>query len=140
MCSRVSLACAQPDARAGKILAWIFDGGYNFRMFDIGQKVACINDDFSPTVRHLYKQLPRKDEIYTVREVSIGRSQVTSSAGGENDISYLVLLEELHNPDDPYMHESAGQEMGFRSDRFAPLEELENTEYAEAEEVLVRPR
>jgi len=109
-------------------------------MFDKGQKVACINDDFSATVRHIYKELPRKDEIYTVREVSIGRSQVTSGAGGANDISYLVLLEELHNPDDPYMHESAGQEMGFRSDRFAPLEEIENTEYAEAEEVLVRPR
>lgn len=111
-------------------------------MFDKGQKVACINDDFSATVRHIYKQLPRKDEIYTVREVSIGRSSVTSAAGGANDVSYLVLLEELHNPDDPYMHESASQEMGFRSDRFAPLEELENTEYAEAEaeDELVRVR
>jgi hypothetical protein len=140
MCSAVSCACTQPDAWTGKILARILHPDYIFRMFDIGQKVACINDDFSPTVRHLYKQLPRKDEIYTVREVSIGRSKVTSSAGGENEISYLVLLEELRNPNDPYMHESAGQEMGFRSDRFAPLEELENTEYAEAEEVLVRPR
>jgi hypothetical protein len=91
-------------------------------------------------VRHLYRQLPVKDEVYTVREVSIGRAKVTSAAGGGNDVSYLVLLQELHNPDDPYMHESAGQEMGFRSDRFAPLEELENTEYAEAEEVLVRVR
>jgi hypothetical protein len=109
-------------------------------MFDKGQKVACINDDFSPTIRHLYKQLPRKDEIYTVREVSIGRAQVTSAAGGANDVSYLVLLEELHNPDDPYMPEGAAQEMGFRSDRFAPLEENENTEYAENEEELVRVR
>ena len=111
-------------------------------MFDKGQKVACINDDFSATVRHIYKQLPRKDEIYTVREVSIGRSSVTSAAGGANDISYLVLLEELRNPDDPYMHEGAGQEMGFRSDRFAPLEEIEdeNTAYAEDEDELVRVR
>ena len=101
-------------------------------MFDIGQKVACINDDFSPTIRHIYKQLPRKDEIYTVREVRIGRAQETS-VGGANDVSFLVLLEELRNPNDPYMHESAGEEMGFRSDRFAPLEEIENTESAEAE-------
>jgi hypothetical protein len=137
---RESCAFVQPDASAGKNLARFLRHVYGGGMFDKGQKVACINDDFSPTVRHLYKQLPRKDEIYTVREVSIGRSKVTSAAGGENDVSYLVLLEELHNPDDPYMHESAGQEMGFRSDRFAPLEELENTEYAEAEEVLVRPR
>lgn len=109
-------------------------------MFDIGQKVACINDDFSPTIRHLYQQLPVKDEIYTVRDVRIGRASVTSTAGGDNEISYLVLLEELHNPNDPYMHESAGEEMGFRSDRFAPLEEYENTEYAEREEELVRVR
>jgi len=109
-------------------------------MFDKGQKVACINDDFSPTIRHLYRQLPVKDEIYTVREVHLGRAQVTSSGGGGNGFSYLVLLEELHNPDDPYMHESAGEEMGFRSDRFAPLEEIENTEYAEHEEELVQVR
>ena len=109
-------------------------------MFDKGQKVACIDDDFSPTVRHIYRQLPRKDEIYTIREVRIGRAQVTSAAGGANDVSFLVLLEEIHNPDDPYMHESAGEEMGFRSDRFAPLEEVENTEYAENEEELVRVR
>jgi len=102
-------------------------------MFDVGQKVVCINDDFSATVRHIYKQLPLKDEVYTVRDVRIGRAQVTSGPGGMNDVSYLVLLAELHNPDDPYMHESSGEEMGFRSDRFAPLEEIENTEYAEAE-------
>lgn len=106
-------------------------------MFDKGQKVACINDDFSPTIRHLYRQLPRKDEIYTVRDIRIGRSKVTSAAGGGNDISYLVLLEELHNPDDPYMHESAGEEMGFRSDRFAPLEEIADSAYAEEEIVQV---
>jgi hypothetical protein len=75
-----------------------------------------VNDDFSATVRHIYRQLPRKDEIYTVRDVRIGRTQVT---GG--DVSYLVLLRELHNPDDPYMRDGAGEEMGFRSDRFAPL-------------------
>ncbi len=109
-------------------------------MFDKGEKVVCINDDFSATVRHIFSQLPRKDEVYTVREVSLGRAQVTSAAGGANDVSYLVLLEELRNPDDPYMAEGASQEMGFRSDRFAPLEELENTEYAENEEELVRVR
>jgi hypothetical protein len=105
-------------------------------MFDKGQKLACINDDFSATVRRLYRQLPRRDEIYTVRDVRIGRLSVTSGMRGENSVSYLVLLEELHNPDDPYMREDAGEEMGFRSDRFAPLEEVENTEFAEEEEVL----
>jgi hypothetical protein len=109
-------------------------------MFDKGQKIACINDDFSATVRRLYRQLPRKDGIYTVRDVRIGRLKVTSAAGGENAVSYLVLLDELRNPDDPYMRDGAGEEMGFRSDRFAPLEEIEETQYAEKEETLVRVR
>jgi hypothetical protein len=109
-------------------------------MFDKGQKLACINDDFSATVRRLYRQLPRKNGIYTVRDVRIGRLNVTSASGGANGVSYLVLLEELHNPDDPYMRDGAGEEMGFRSDRFAPLEEIEETECAEKEESLVRVR
>jgi len=104
-----------------------------FRMFDVGQKVACINDDFSATVRRIFKQLPVKDEIYTVRDVRIGRAQVT----GGVDVSFLVLLQELKNPDDPYMADGAAEEMGFRSDRFAPLEELENSEYATEEEPYV---
>ena len=109
-------------------------------MFDRGQKVACINDDFSAIVRRLYRQLPRKDRIYTIRDVRIGRMKITSGAGGENSVSYLVLLDELYNPDDPYMREGAGEEMGFRSDRFAPLEEIENTEFAHEEQVLTRKR
>jgi len=103
-------------------------------MFEKGQKVACINGDFSATIRRIYQELPVKDEIYTVRAVRIGRAKVTSEAGGGNDISYLVLLEELHNPDDPYMHENASEEMGFRSDRFAPLEEIADEESIYAEE------
>jgi hypothetical protein len=106
-------------------------------MFDKGQKLACVNDDFSFTVRRLYKQLPRKGSIYTVREVRIGRVKVTSSAKGENSLSYLVLLEELHNPDDPYMLDGAGEEMGFRSDRFAPLEENQETNHSREEAFFV---
>lgn len=111
-------------------------------MFDVGQKVVCINDDFSATVRHIFKQLPLKDEIYTVRDVRIGRSQVTSGGGGSNGVSYLVLLQELKNPDDPYMADGASEEMGFRSDRFAPLEELEDSEhtYEEEPEVFAMPK
>jgi hypothetical protein len=105
-------------------------------MFEKGQKLACINDDFSATIRRLYTQLPRRDQIYTVRDVRIGRLSVTSGSAGDNAVSYLVLLEELYNPDDPYMREGAGEEMGFRSDRFAPLEAAEQTEFAEQEEVV----
>jgi hypothetical protein len=41
-----------------------------------GQKVVCVNDTFSPTIRALYKQLPVKDNIYTVREVFLGREKI----------------------------------------------------------------
>ena len=33
-----------------------------------GQKVVCINDTFPPYVLGLYKQLPKKGDVYTVRE------------------------------------------------------------------------
>jgi hypothetical protein len=104
-------------------------------MFDKGQKLACINDEFSATIRRLYRELPKRDHIYTVRDVRIGRLSVTSGSAGP--VSFLVLLEELHNPDDPYMREGAEEEMGFRSDRFAPLEEAQETRYAEEEEALL---
>jgi hypothetical protein len=95
-------------------------------MFQTGQKVACIDDKFEPWVFDLYRQLPKKDKIYTVRALRSGRSnpQFTINddaeiklTGAEFDI--LVLLNELHNPDDP--HSSVKQELGFRSERFAPL-------------------
>jgi hypothetical protein len=103
-------------------------------MFDKGQRLSCINDDFSATIRRLYTQLPKRDHIYTVRDVRIGRLNVTSGSKGGNAVSFLVLLEERHNPDDPYMREGASEEMGFRSDRFAPLEESERTDSTEKEE------
>ena len=61
---------------------------------------------------------------------------MTSGSGGDNAVSFLVLLDELYNPDDPYMRDGAEEEMGFRSDRFAPLEQAEQTEFAEKEEVV----
>jgi hypothetical protein len=95
-------------------------------MFKTGEKVACIDDKFEPWVYDLYRALPRKDKIYTVRALRSGRSNpqfvVNDDAeikltGAEFDI--LVLLDELINPDDP--HSSMKQELGFRAERFAPL-------------------
>jgi hypothetical protein len=92
-----------------------------------GQKVVCINDTFSPTIRALYKQLPVTDPIYTVREVFLGREKIVK--GGET-ATVGLLLEELKNPPDPF-HQGE-QELGFTSERFAPLNELPDEE-AEAE-------
>jgi hypothetical protein len=97
-------------------------------MFTTGQKVVCINDDFEPWVYDLYRALPKKDKVYTVRSVGVGRSNPTFAVDDDAEIKLtgaefdlLILLKELTNPDDP--HSSMKQELGFRSERFAPLQE-----------------
>ena len=95
-----------------------------------GQKVVCINDTFTPTIHALYKQLPVKDNIYTVREVFLGREKIVK---GGDSATVGLLLEELKNPPDPFHH--GEQELGFSSERFAPLNELPD-EQAEVEEVV----
>lgn len=99
----------------------------------VGQRVVCINDDFEPWVHEYYDQLPVKGKVYTIRAVSLGRGTLVGSEMAE----VKLLLEELHNQTDP--HHKGGEELGFRSDRFAPLEEREDEETAEAsvEETMV---
>ena len=97
-------------------------------MFKTGQRVVCINDDFEPWVYDLYRSLPKKDKVYTVRSVGVGRSNPTFAVNDDAEIKLtgaefdmLILLKELPNPDDP--HSSVKQELGFRAERFAPLQE-----------------
>jgi len=92
----------------------------------VGQQVVCINDTFEGWVHEYYDQLPSKGLIYTIRAVSLGRGTLRGSDSAE----VRLLLEELHNGQDP--HHVGGEELGFRSDRFAPLEEVDIEEYAEA--------
>lgn len=105
-------------------------------MFKTGQRVVCINDDFEPWVYDLYRALPKKDKIYTVRAIGMGRSNPQFAINDDVQIKltgaefdFLILLQELLNPDDP--HSSAKQELGFRAERFAPLQEdsVEEEEY-----------
>jgi hypothetical protein len=95
-----------------------------------GQKVVCVNDTFTPTIRALYQQLPVKHDVYTIREVFLGREKIVR--GGET-ATVGLLLEELKNPPDPF--HQGNQELGFSSERFAPLEELPD-EKIEAEETV----
>lgn len=95
-----------------------------------GQKVACINDTFPALIRAIYKQLPVKGKTYTIREVFLGREKVVK---GGDSATVGLLLAELFNPPDPF-HQGK-QELGFSSERFAPLEELPDEE-AEVEEEL----
>jgi len=95
-----------------------------------GQRVVCVNDTFSAAVRALYQQLPVKGDTYTIREVFLGREKIVK---GGDTATVGLLLEELKNPPDPF-HQGQ-QELGFSSERFAPLEELPD-EKIEAEEVV----
>jgi hypothetical protein len=91
-----------------------------------GQKVVCINDTFPDLIRALYKQLPVKGATYTIREVFLGREKVVK--GGDSATVGLLLVE-LVNPPDPF--HKGEQELGFTSERFAPLEELPPEEIEE---------
>ena len=91
----------------------------------VGQRVVCVNDTFEGWITEYYDQLPVKDQTYTIRAVSLGRGTLVGSDSAE----VRLLLEELHNVADP--HHIGGDELGFRSDRFAPMEELEDSMIAE---------
>ena len=79
-------------------------------MFAPGQKVACVDDQFPLGIEELYTALPKKDSIYTVRDLVPGVS--LANAEGETAL-YLV---ELVNPANRH-----GIEYGFNAERFAPL-------------------
>ena len=82
-------------------------------MIEVGKKVVCINntpkDNRPETIIALSKL--KVDEIYTVREIL------------SNDGSALAL-EEIVSP----YSERLGREMGYKSDRFMPLDSYEFAE------------
>lgn len=96
-------------------------------MFSPGQKVACVDDQFPLGIEKLYSALPRKDVIYTVRDLIPG----VSLSNNEGEVA--VYLVELVNPANRH-----GIEYGFNAERFAPLEtvedELEEETHVEQEE------
>ena len=91
-----------------------------------GQKVVCVNDTFPPVIVAIYKQLPVKGDVYTIREVFLGREKIVK---GGDSATVGLLLEELKNPPDPF-HQGK-EELGFSSERFAPIEELPPVEEEE---------
>ncbi len=93
-------------------------------MFSPGQKVACVDDQFPLGIGKLYTALPKKDVIYTVRDLLPGVS--LSNSEGETAL-YLV---ELVNPANRH-----GIEYGFNAERFAPLQ----TDEDELAEVYTEP-
>jgi hypothetical protein len=89
-----------------------------------GSKVVCVDDSFETGIINLYKMLPIKDKVYTVRGMSVGVS--TTSEAGEIAV-YLVGLENPCSSTPPF------PERGFKVERFREIEEPveEAVEYAE---------
>ncbi len=77
------------------------------------QKVVCKNADFPIGIEKAYKALPKKDEIYTVRDIVPG----CDFQGNAGEVA--VYLHELHNPSN-----KKNIERGFNVERFEPLTEV----------------
>lgn len=92
----------------------------------VGDKVVCINDDFTQHIElfiKVYDVLPRKGQVYTIRRKEMYDGKIR------------LLLEEIKNP--PFQEGVwKGVEPGFDSKRFAPPQTNENVEELEEVEVL----
>ena len=79
-------------------------------MFELGDNVTCVNDDFGGDERRIdmiiksFSQLPKKGEEYTVR----GFRPTKHGVG--------ILLEEIHN--EPIVFKDTTAEPGFALRRF----------------------
>lgn len=81
----------------------------------VGQKVVCVDGKFPPEVAQFYQNLPKKDQIYVIREVKIG---VNWKAEAGEVCLYLVGLTNPRSDKPPF------PERGFNAERFRPLEEV----------------
>ena len=81
----------------------------------VGQKVVCVDDKFPPEAVQFYAALPKKDQIYVIREVKIG---VNWKAEAGEVCLYLIGLVNPRSDKPPF------PERGFNAERFRPLEEM----------------
>jgi hypothetical protein len=88
-------------------------------MFLPNQKVVCVDGKFPIGIEKLYSELPKEGMIYTIRDIVPG----VGLTGEEGETA--VYLCEITGPLNAH-----GIERGFRADRFAPLQTIED----EAEE------
>lgn len=100
----------------------------------VGQQVVCIDDSFPGPLAKYYANLPVKGRTYTIRAVFLGRRVMHTTPGAADGEIGLLLKELLNGPDPRNVH---GQELGFNSERFRPLEELDTSTENENEDELV---
>lgn len=99
-------------------------------MFEIGEKVVCVDDKFDPNTTAQYAYLPTEGEIYTVRDTMPGLDHDQSVATGQKQVTMAILVEEIENP----IPEGFHHEPAFAGRRFAPLEEQHELGVIEAEQ------
>ncbi|MBA3386560.1 MAG: hypothetical protein M3505_11990 [Verrucomicrobiota bacterium] len=90
-------------------------------MFLPNQKVVCVDGRFPLGIEKLYGELPKEGSTYTIRDIVPG----VGLTGEEGEVA--VYLIEIKGPLNAH-----GIERGFRAERFAPLETIDE----EAEEEL----
>jgi len=87
-------------------------------MFDIGQKVVCVDDKFPDWVKERFKDFPVEGKVYVVRDIIPG----SNYGKGETCAVLLVGL-----TGDINKH---GIENGFAVRRFVPLDEYKQKQAA----------
>lgn len=98
-----------------------------------GALVVCVDDSDPKGLSRLFRQWPKKGEVYTVREVTLGREKLgvvkdgklVPNGGSDAAPGVRVLLQELVNGPDPF---KISQELGFSAERFREIETDVETE------------
>ncbi len=84
-------------------------------MFLPNQKVVCIDGRFPIGIEKLYSELPKEGNTYTIRDIVPGVG-LTDEEG-----EVAVYLMEITGPLNAH-----GIERGFRAERFAPLQTIQD--------------
>jgi len=84
-------------------------------MFDVGEKVVCVDDKFPDSVVELYTKLPQEGQTYVVRDIVAGQ---TSNL--KRDVAILLVSITAHI-------NQHGIENGFNAHRFVRLEKYKQT-------------
>src|SRR3712207_5924349 len=89
-------------------------------MFLPNQKVVCVDGKFPLGIEQLYAELPKEGVTYTIRDIVPG----IGLTGEEGEVA--VYLCEIKGPLNAH-----GIERGFRAERFAPLQRVDEREEEE---------
>ena len=93
-------------------------------MFDVGEKVVCVDDKFPEWVQERYTDLPKLDVVYVIRDVVPAQNYDLTE-------TCAVLLVGIMGDENKF-----GIENGFNPNRFRPLESIKMEKKAEREKLV----